>query len=661
MNAIKKLVVVAAAVAGGLTAAGTGWAYWSAQGSGTATATVGTWKTNTTTAVVSSGNPSLVGQQVTYTATVTPAKPGTPTGKIAFFDGASAISSCGGTTGVALSGASATCTQTYAAAGSHSITAQYLGDASFNPSPVSGTFTQVVNQASTSTSLSVAGSPAFYGSENTVVFTAGSSSSSGTPTGTVAIKQGATTLCSITVPGASTCSPGAIALGASPTAYTITAVYSGDANFSGSSSPAQSLTIDKAKATITWPTPTAITYGTALSVTQLSATANIPGTFTYNPAAGTVLNAISQSLTLMFNPTDTTNYEATPAGVTLAVNKAPLTITASSASMTYGGTVPAITASFAGFVNGENVAVLTTAPTCSTTATNNSGAGSAQASSCSGAAAANYSLGYVAGTVTVNKAPLTITASSASMTFGGSVPTITAGYAGFVNGQNSSVLTAQPTCGTTATPTSTVAGSPYSSTCSGAAAANYSFTYSPGTVTVNKAILTVTANNASKGQGLANPSFTASYSGFVNGNTQSVLSGAPSLTTTATTSSPVGTYTITAAQGTLAAANYTFTFVDGSLTVNPIPTITSPTNGSPRVVTIKTNANVTITGTGFQNGATVSLTGNGGFDLKSTTVNSASQITINVDAPSASGKFNNIVVTNPDGGSVTCTNCLKSN
>lgn len=75
-------------------------------------------------------------------------------------------------------------------------------------------------------------------------------------------------------------------------------------------------------------------------------------------------------------------------------------------------------------------------------------------------------------------------------------------------------------------------------------------------LTVNKATLTVTANNASRTYGVANPTFTYTITGFVNGLTQSVVSGSPSLTTTATTASPVGTYTITAAQGTLAATNY---------------------------------------------------------------------------------------------------------
>jgi hypothetical protein len=90
------------------------------------------------------------------------------------------------------------------------------------------------------------------------------------------------------------------------------------------------------------------------------------------------------------------------------------------------------------------------------------------------------------------------------------------------------------------------------------------------TQNVNKATLTVTANNATKVYGSANPAFTASYSGFVNNDTSSALSGSPSLTTTATTASPVGRYAITAVQGSLAAANYMFAFVNGTLTVTTL-------------------------------------------------------------------------------------------
>jgi len=66
----------------------------------------------------------------------------------------------------------------------------------------------------------------------------------------------------------------------------------------------------------------------------------------------------------------------------------------------------------------------------------------------------------------------------------------------------------------------------------------------------------------------ANPPLTCTMTGFVNGDTQaSGTTGAPSLSTTATTTSPVGTYPITVTMGTLAAKNYSFTFVNGTLTV----------------------------------------------------------------------------------------------
>jgi hypothetical protein len=74
--------------------------------------------------------------------------------------------------------------------------------------------------------------------------------------------------------------------------------------------------------TITWPTPAAITYGTALSATQLDATANVPGTFAYSPSAGTVLGAGSNTLNVTFTPTDTADYKVTTASVGLTVTQA---------------------------------------------------------------------------------------------------------------------------------------------------------------------------------------------------------------------------------------------------------------------------------------------------------------------------------------------------
>ena len=73
--------------------------------------------------------------------------------------------------------------------------------------------------------------------------------------------------------------------------------------------------------TITWPTPAAITYGTALGTAQLDATANLPGTFAYTPAKGTILGAGAQTLSVTFTPSDSALYSPVSSTVTLTVNQ----------------------------------------------------------------------------------------------------------------------------------------------------------------------------------------------------------------------------------------------------------------------------------------------------------------------------------------------------
>ena len=95
------------------------------------------------------------------------------------------------------------------------------------------------------------------------------------------------------------------------------------------------LTVNKVTPTITWPTPKAITFGTALSTTQLDASSTVAGTFAYSPAAGTVLSVGQQTLTVTFTPTNTTDFATATANVTLTVNPAPsFTLGASPASLT---------------------------------------------------------------------------------------------------------------------------------------------------------------------------------------------------------------------------------------------------------------------------------------------------------------------------------------
>src|SRR5207244_4209053 len=98
------------------------------------------------------------------------------------------------------------------------------------------------------------------------------------------------------------------------------------------------LLVQKARRAVAWNAPAAIAYGTPLSSTQLDATANVPGTFIYSPAAGTVLHAgNAQTLSVTFTPTDSANYATAGATTTIDVSKAPATIAwAAPAPIVYG-------------------------------------------------------------------------------------------------------------------------------------------------------------------------------------------------------------------------------------------------------------------------------------------------------------------------------------
>ena len=102
--------------------------------------------------------------------------------------------------------------------------------------------------------------------------------------------------------------------------YSIKAAYSGTSAFSGSEDTAHMLTIAKATPTITWNAPASVPDGTALSSAQLNASASVPGTFVYNPPAGTILaSGTAQTLNVTFMPTDSTDYNSATTSVSLAV------------------------------------------------------------------------------------------------------------------------------------------------------------------------------------------------------------------------------------------------------------------------------------------------------------------------------------------------------
>ena len=198
-------------------------------------------------------------------------------------------------------------------------------------------------------------------------------------------------------------------------------------------------------------------------------------------------------------------------------------------------------------------------------------------------------------TLTVNKAPLTVTAKSYTIKQGEVIPTFEATYSGFKNDETTDVLTTQPSFNCSATSTSEPGT--YDIEVSGAEATNYDISYVKGTLTVTAADpVTVTANSYTITYGDALPDYGYSSSG-------ATLSGAPSISCTATASSPVGTYPITISKGGV--TNYNDTYINGTLTIMKAPlTITANSYTMKQGDAFPT---FEATYTGFKNGETTDV------------------------------------------------------
>ena len=291
------------------------------------------------------------------------------------------------------------------------------------------------------------------------------------------------------------------------------------------------------------------------------------------------------------------NYSISYVAGTLTVNKAVLTITGNNVTKVYATANPALGITYSGFVNGDTNAALTVQPVVTTTSVTGSPVGTYPVTA-SGAVSSNYTISYVAGTLTITPATLTITAVNATKVYGSGNPSFSVTYAGFVNGDTNTSLSTQPTITSTAVIGSSVGTYPI--TPSGAVSANYTINYVSGTLTVSKAALTISANNVSRAYGAANPILTATYSGFVNGDTNTSLGTQPTITTTAVASSPLGTYPITVSGA--AASNYNIGYSAGTLTVVPASLVITANNQTKVINTA--NPALTITYSGFVNGDT---------------------------------------------------------
>jgi hypothetical protein len=121
-------------------------------------------------------------------------------------------------------------------------------------------------------------------------------------------------------------------------AYSITALFTPtDTTDYASATASATVTVNQAMPAITWATPVGTTYGTALGAAQLNASSVIAGTFSYSPAAGTVLGVGTHTVTATFTPTDATDYSGASASVTIVVGQGTPAITwATPAAITYG-------------------------------------------------------------------------------------------------------------------------------------------------------------------------------------------------------------------------------------------------------------------------------------------------------------------------------------
>jgi MYXO-CTERM domain-containing protein len=227
----------------------------------------------TTTALQSSGSPTVFGQPVTLTATVSGA-PGTPAGTVTFFDGAASL----GTANLNAAGV-ATLGITSLGVGAHSLTASYAQNGPHAAS-TSGAVAHTVNKAATTTALASSADPSVVGAS--VTFTATvtvTAPGAGAPTGTVTFKDGAATLGTGTLNGAgvATFATSALTVGAHP----ITAEYGGDASFAGSTSSTVTQDVASSAATIALEAaPSPSVFGT--SVTLLVTVSGTVGTPTGN-------------------------------------------------------------------------------------------------------------------------------------------------------------------------------------------------------------------------------------------------------------------------------------------------------------------------------------------------------------------------------------------
>jgi hypothetical protein len=277
-------------------------------------------------------------------------------------------------------------------------------------------------------------------------------------------------------------------------------------------------------------------------------------------------SGIGKSITVsgfVISGADSGNYSLTQPTAIANINPVALMVSADDKSRAYGCANPPFTASYTGFVNGEDATVLSGVPALNTAANTNSPVGTYSIEIAVGSlGSVNYIFSVTNGSLAVMPYPLTVTADNKSRTYGEGNPGFTGNLLGLLNGDNISANFG--TLANANSPVGTYSIVP-SLTDPNGKLTNYSVTLSNGTLNVTPAPLLVAAHSAARGYGEANPNFSATVSGYVNGEGANDLSGTLLLTTTAQASSLPGDYPITPSG--LSSGNYSINYSAGTLTV----------------------------------------------------------------------------------------------
>ena len=270
-----------------------------------------------------------------------------------------------------------------------------------------------------------------------------------------------------------------------------------------------------------------------------------------------VANSPVGSYTIEVKQGSIKNYNVHFESGSLVITKAPLSISAGNYTKKQGDAMPVFKASYTGFKNGENESVLTKQPVFSCEA-NEASAPAEYAVTISGADAENYDISYEQGRLTVVEADaVVVRAKSYSRVYGDANPV-------FEFETEGTVLDGTPEIVCSADKSSQVGS--YTIEVRQGSIKNYNVHFENGSLAITKASLTISAGNYTKKQGDAMPEFKANYTGFKNGEDESVLTKRPTFETTATVESAPGEYPITVSG--VEADNYEVkSYIAGTLTV----------------------------------------------------------------------------------------------